>query len=236
MTATGPDTTLGQIAHFAPEQRPLLRCLGIDPDRQPNQSLAEACRRHGLDWRTFARLLAALQGMESPSVTVLELLDLTTLCDHLEHAQCVRLRNGLGRLDQATDTAVEQAATKHPQLVEMRDRFTDFRDFLTAHLGEETEELFPLIRRMADGNVCTPSAPRALRIRMARLRNEHNQADETLARLRSLIDSLASRDPESAVIQAVGDGISRLEQALQEQIFGENQILFRRVSAAGALI
>lgn len=233
MIAINPRTTLGQFLHFVPRQRRFLRCLGIDPEHQLNQSLFEACRQHDLDWKTFARLLAALQDMESAPVVALESRDLTELCDHLEYAQCLRLRDELVRLDQVTATAVEQAATSHPQLLKIRELFVDFREFFTAHLGEEIEEFFPLIRRMANGNVRTWSAPRALRRRMARLRSEHNQADETLAQLRVLTDRVAARQADSAIIQEIANGIARFEQGLHEQIFEENQILFRRVTATG---
>ena len=232
MSFIDPETTLDQFLRSAPGRRGLLRRLGIDFECEPNRSLAEACRQHGLHWQTFARLLAAFRENDSAPVAAMESQDLSMLCDHIESAQSARLQEELAHLDRLTNAAVEQAgAADDSPLLKIREVFVDFRDFFTAHLGEETEEIFPTIRHWANDDGHDRLTQLALRRRMVRLRSEHNQADETLAQLRVLTEQVASRHAESAAIQAVAEGVARLELALHEQIFEEDQILFRRVLA-----
>lgn len=52
---------------------------------------------------------------------------------------------------------------------------------------------------------------------------------------RTLTDQAAAREADSAIIQEIADDIAYFEQALHEQIFEGNQILFRRLSATRIL-
>lgn len=54
-------------------------------------------------------------------------------------------------LDRLTRTAVEELGAEHPRMLRIRTTFVAFREKFAAHLREETEELFPLIRQLTTG-------------------------------------------------------------------------------------
>jgi regulator of cell morphogenesis and NO signaling len=234
MNLIDPNTPLDQFLFATPEQRRLFDDLGIDTCRDHNRSLAEVCRKHGLDSQTVARMLTALQGTpQQRQAVTLELMALTELCDHLEYTQNHYLLDELARLDKLTRTAAEQEGAETPQLLRIRETFVAFREQFTAHIREEADALFPLIRGLAiDENEALPVRP-ALKSRLARMENQHNQADEALAELHALAGDGSLRLPVSAGVRTVSDAIVRLEHAIHEQIYKENQVLFPRALAFG---
>jgi regulator of cell morphogenesis and NO signaling len=235
MNLIDPNTPLDQFLLTAPEQRSLFGHLGVDFCHERNQSFAELCRRHALDWPTLGRLLTALQKTSPRPVAVLELMTLTELCDHVEHAQRFQLEEELTQLDQLTRTAAEQSGAEHPQLFRIRDAFVAFYGQFTIHLRDEAEEHFPLIRRLTTGKNGRLPTRSALKSRLARMEHEHNQADEALAALHALACDESSRLSVPSGVQVVADAIVRLEHTVHEQIYKENQVLLPRVLALGGV-
>lgn len=224
-------TTLDELLLASPKQGRVIGLLGLDSRCDGSQSLADICQTHGLEPRTFARMLAAFASARSqPPPACLELMTLNDLCDHLEQSLRVTLQDELAWLDQLTRVAAEQYGAEHPQLLRTRKTFVAFRERFTAHLHEEAEKLFPLIRRLTTGK---KDARPALKSRLARMEHEHNQAGETLAVLRALAGGESLRRPLSAAVRTVSDAIIRLEHSIHEQIYKENQVLFPRALAMG---
>jgi regulator of cell morphogenesis and NO signaling len=233
MKFINPNTPLDQFLRAAPEQRSLFDNLGIDLRHERNKSFADVCQKHGLDRQTFVRLLTAMQKTPPRPVVALELMALTELCDYVEHAQQTHLQEELARLDQLTGAAAEQSGAEHPQLLRIRETFVAFRERFAAHLREEADGLFPLIRRLTTDKKGALPARFALKKRLTRMGNAHNQADEALAELRALAGEESLRQPVPAAVRTVSDAIVRLEQAVHEQIYKENQVLFPRALAIG---
>ena len=224
-------TTLDEFLLASPEQGRVIGSLGLDWRCEGRRSLADICQTHGLEPRTFARMLAAFARARSqPPPVCLELMTLNDLCDHLEQSPRITLQDELARLDQLTRVAAEQYGAEHPQLLRTRETFVAFRERFTAHLHEEAEMLFPLIRRLTTGK---KEARSALKSRLARMEHEHNQADEALAELHALAGEESLRRPVPAAVRTVSDAIVHLEHAVHEQIYKENQVLFPRALAIG---
>jgi regulator of cell morphogenesis and NO signaling len=234
MNPNAPNPTLDEFLLAVPEQRRLFDNLGIDTRRDHNKSLAEVCQKHDLDLQTVARMLTALQGTPPQrQVVTLELMTLAELCDHLGHTQQDDLRDELARLDRLTRTAAQQEGAKTPQFLRIRETFVAFHEQFAAHLREEAEEVFPVIRRLTAGE--DRGLRSSLRFSLARMKGEHNQADEALAELRALAGDGSSQRSVPVAMRTVSKAIVRLEHAVHEQIYKENQVFFpRALASAGA--
>lgn len=197
--------------------------------------MAETCQRHDLNWPTVARFLTALPGTILPCQGIaLELMTLSELCDHLEHMHRVTIQDELTCLDQLTCTAVQELGAEHPQLLQIRATFVTFRETFAAHLREETEELFPMIRELTTGKQKRLVLPPALKSCLARMESEHNQADEALTELDALAEDKSLQRHAILVLRtACHDAIFRLKHAVHERIYEENQVLFPRTLAMG---
>jgi regulator of cell morphogenesis and NO signaling len=237
MHCIDPNTPLEQFLSARPELMRLFDNLGINSRCDESQSLAEVCQQHALDLTTVARLLRALPGTNPPhQVVTLELMTLSELCDHLEHAQRVTIHDELTCLDRLTHAAVEELGEEHPQLLGIRATFVAFREKFAAHLREETEELFPLIRQLTTEGKGELTARSTLKSCLTRMESEHNQADEALAELRALAGDESVRRPVPVHMRTVSDAIVRLKHAVHEQIYKENQVLFPRALAIGGSV
>ncbi len=229
-----PNMPFDQFLSARPELRRLFENLGINFRRDESQSLAEVCQQHDLDLPTVARLLTALPGRNPPhQVVTLELMTLSELCDHLEHAQHVTIQDELMCLDRLMHAAVEELGAEHPQLLGIRAAFVAFREKFADHLRVETEELFPLIRQLTTGEKRQLPARSALKSYLTRMESEHNQADEALAELRALASDESVCRPVPVFMRTVSDAIVRLQHAVHEQIYKENQVRFPLALANG---
>lgn len=232
-----PNMPFDQFLSARPELRRLFENLGINFRRDESQSLAEVCRQHDLDLPTVARLMTALPGRNPPhQVITLELMTLSELCDHLEHAQHVSIQDELMCLDRLTHAAVEELGMEYPQFLGIRAAFVAFQEKFAAHLREESEELFPLIRQLTTGANGERSARPALKLYLTRMESEHNQVDEALAELRALASDESVCRPAPVFMRTVSDAIARLNHAAHEQIYKENQVLFPRALAIGGSV
>ena len=226
------NTTLDEFLLVAPALGRVIDRLGIGSRRDRNRSLDNICQKLGFDPPTFARVLAALAVAEAPTPPVcLDLMTLPDLCDHLEQARQASLQDELARFDELIHAMAERHGEQQPLLLSIRAAFIVLRDSFATHFREEGDVVFPLIRQMATGGTGGRLVRVALKPRLARMQHEHNLAEEALAELGALAGEMALRPPASAALPAVADALVRLEHAVHEQIYHENQVLFPRALA-----
>jgi len=234
MYLISPNTSFDEFLFAEPELRRLFDNLGIDSRGGENKSLAKICQEHHLDSSTVARLLTALQAICPPrQVVSLELMTLTELCDHLERLQQITLREELARLDRLTRMAAQQQGAEYPQFVRIHGTFVAFREQFTAHLREEAEGVFPLIRQLTNGESGALPVRSSLKLRLAEMEKDHNQADESLAELYTLTSDESLGRSAAATMRAISTLIIRLKHTVHEQIYKENHVLFPRALAIG---
>lgn len=225
-TLIAPTTTLRQLLLAMPEHRAVMECLGVNINLDEDRTLAQLSKLRGLEWRTVARMLTALREAKqrSPAVCV-ELMTLNQLCDHLESAHR-RLHDELKELDRLTRTLAKENVAENSKLLVFRKSFLSFQRRFKAHLRKESEHFFPACRRWAASQNEKRRARVSFKPSLAQLQREHNQADEALADLRSIVVGDASASSARAAVQTIAEAVARLEHSVHEQIYKENQILF----------
>ncbi|MFO1515084.1 MAG: hemerythrin domain-containing protein [Verrucomicrobiota bacterium] len=235
-TSIDPTTTLQQLLHAMPEHRPVMECLGVNAARDGDRTFAEFCELRGLESRTIARVLAAFREAKQrfPAVCV-ELMTLDQLCDQMESAHR-RLHDELKELDRLTRTLAKENVAENPKLLVIRKSFLSFQRRFKAHLRKESEHLFPVCRRWAASRNEKRRARVSFKPSLAQLQREHNQADEALADLRSIVVGDSSASSAQAAVQTISEAVARLEHSVHEQIYKENQILFPKALGAFARV
>ncbi|MBU6410703.1 MAG: hemerythrin domain-containing protein [Verrucomicrobia bacterium] len=161
----------------------------------------------------------------------MELMPLAELCARLEDRQRLFLRRGLARLERLICSATPTDSRNRTHLAKLRKGFAAFREKLTAHLREESEFIFPLIRQLEECATRKAHARRTLQNRAVRLGKQHFEADEAIAELRALVANGRASFPVSARVQALRDGLASFERDLHQQIYEENRFLFPRALA-----
>ncbi|MGA9450564.1 MAG: hemerythrin domain-containing protein, partial [Verrucomicrobiia bacterium] len=223
---------IARLCRNAPERLRVLEDLGLVGKSDPNQSLKEACRTHGLEPHTVARMLTAFEKVNRRVQAVaVELMTLTDLCDYLDNVQHVYLRRELTELDRLIRSTVERDGADNSRLLKLQKTFVAFREKLASHLREEAEALFPLIRRLAGGASRRIRLRHSIKIPAIRMEIQHFEVDEGLAELRALAGDCAGSASMSPRTRTLGRVIARFEQRFQELIYEENRILFPRALA-----
>ena len=232
MTTLDRHAPLGQLWRIAPEQRRVFENLGIVTDDNEWRSLAQVCLTNRLDVETTARMLAAFQVVlaQRPTVAV-ELMELAELCDHVERVHHAGLRDELENLDQLTQLMAEQHGAGDPRVSKIRQVFAGFHQKILAHLCNEAETLFPLLRQLDANPDESPAVFTRIKLSLEQMEREHDEVEESFAQLCALTQTETTAAANPVPVQMLHDAVIRLEREINEPIYKENQILFQRARA-----
>lgn len=169
------------------------------------------------------QLAASTTGLaRSKPAVAIELMPLSALCERLEDRQRLFLRRGLVRLERLIRPATARHRENQPHPVKLQKTFVAFRERLIAHLREEAEIIFPLIRQVESR--ASGDTHAFLQTYTTHLEQQHFAADEAFAELRAVAENGCTR--------ALRDHLTSFEHNLHEQIYEENRVLFPRALAA----
>lgn len=232
MKLVDPNTSLEQHLRAHPEWAPLFSHLGIDLRCDRNWSLAEICQAHQLEPQSVARMLGAFakQLLPTPAAAT-KLMLLPELCDYLEQSHHAQLHDEFDELDRMTLIAAKQKGEANPQLLIIRDAVASLRAQLNVHLCAEADDLFPLIRQLANDDHGEWPTRSELEFHVVRMEYEHNQLDEALAELSRLVANESLRLQFPSVARRLAAAIARFDHSVRALIYHENQELFPRALA-----
>jgi regulator of cell morphogenesis and NO signaling len=223
------ETTVAAIVRAAPSRSRLLDRLGIDYCCGGKKSLAEACRRKGLDAATVVALLNALEAGAADGDDINpETLTLSALCDHIERVHHDYLRQELPRIDFMTRKVASVHGDHEPRLREIRMIFEHFATAMIAHTEDEEQRVFPAIRRLEQttGNAKTEATP--LRATLEKLESEHDRAGAALERFHDLTDDFSPPEWACNTFRALYDALKNLDRETHQHVHKENNVLFPR--------
>lgn len=224
-----PGASLGALVAEQPSRAELFERLRLDYCCTGSQTLAQACRRGGLDPETVCRMLEALE--DSPvDRRHLEASDwrrasIAELCDHIVAAHHDKLRAELPRIEGLLATVVRVHGTGHPNLHDLQRLFATIRHELEPHLESEERALFPACRAAE-----ADRAPVAESLLVPH-EQEHAATGDALAALRELADDYDTATALCRTHRTLLEALARLELDLHQHIHEENNVLFSRVRA-----
>jgi len=233
------ETTVAEIVRAVPGRSRLLDQLGLDYCCGGKKSLADACRRKGLDAATVVALLNALDatptdrdgdGINPDKLTLAE------LCDHIERVHHEYLRQELPRLDFMTRKVAAVHGEHEPRLLEIRDTFADFAVAMALHTEEEEKLVFPAIRRLGSAAAVSDTSAAPLKTTLEKLESDHDRAGSALERLHALTDNFSPPEWACNTFRALYDGLRELDWETHQHVHKENNVLFpRALATCGAM-
>jgi regulator of cell morphogenesis and NO signaling len=221
------ETSVGELVAVRPSRSRVFQRLGIDFCCGGKLSLAEACRRRGLDaGHTLDVLLHEHSApLEGPDPATMRLSD---LCDHIEATHHAPLREELPRLIALVRKVATVHGDSHPWVREIDEIFENFAAELAVHMTREEVTLFPAIRRCEAG---TGGAGKELAAPIRVMEQDHETAGDDLSRIRALSNGFAAPEGACMTFRAMLDGLRELDEDLHMHVHKENNILFPRVLA-----
>lgn len=232
MGGIDPEQALGALVAARPRLAAPLERLRLDYCCGGALTLAEACRRRGLDARTVAVVLEELEG-ETPAhgfvAHDLHGAGVAELCDHLVAAHHDPLRRELPRIGDLLDTVVRVHGREHPELHDLHRLFAALAHELVEHLDSEEATVFPAARVQAATGVTDPELSSLVAAHTA----EHAGTGDALEALRELAGGYGAEDAYCGTHRRLLEALEAFEHDLHQHVHEENNLLFPRLVAVG---
>src|SRR5580698_2080698 len=139
---------VGQMVAERPGRARVFEEAGIDYCSVGQQTLAEACRKRGLDPDSVLDRLAAVDRKEDSAVRNWSEIPLGDLCDCIEAMFHGQLKEELPRIGILLYRVSEGHGQRHPELNRVLELYSHFSGDLKLHMIKEEETLFPLIKEL----------------------------------------------------------------------------------------
>jgi regulator of cell morphogenesis and NO signaling len=220
------ERTVGQLVTESPGRARIFESFGIDYCCGGKKPLALAIRENNLDARTVLGILAAFDEQTSPTERNWGTASLTELADHIEATHHAYLKRELPRLEFLLTKIANKHGGTRPALTQLAVVFNAFKAELESHMQKEEVILFPICRRLeaSDGPIrfhCgSVENPISVMVR------EHDDAGDTLKRMRELTDNYAVPSDACGTYRAAFDSLQEIEQDMHRHVHKENSILF----------
>ena len=215
--------TVGQLVAERPERSRVFEEFEIDYCCGGKRTLADACRTRRLDPDLVRRRLAETDAGAPEPEADWEDAPLADLCDHIVRAHHGFLKVELPRVSRLLLKTTKAHWERHPELLRVLEAFEPFARDLTEHMAKEERVLFPLIRRLAGGEL-TPSPTYLAPLRV--MEAEHDEAGRALAEMRRLTDGFRPPADACNTYRAAFAGLRGIERDLHWHVHLENNVLF----------
>lgn len=227
--------TVRELALELPQATRVFERLGIDYCCHGERQLEEACALAHVEVEDVERSLAdaearpAEPGQDNASWLRAPLFGLIA---HIIQKHHYFVRRELRRIEPLLSRVIASHGEKHPELLEVQERFRALGDELIQHMLKEEQILFPYVTRLEE---CEgrrqPMAPPQFGtvenpIRM--MMHEHEGAGSALRTIRAKTDNYRLPDGACAGYETLFSALQDFEQDLHQHIHLENNILFPR--------
>ena len=222
-----PDMTVGAIVAEYPVTMQMLEALGIDYCCGGKRTLNDAAETAQIPVESLLAVLRTTiaQAQQAPAVVRdWQTAPLGELMDHIINVHHAYMHRELPRIGQLMERVVHAHGAKHADiLTPLAETYAALRAELEAHLTDEEERTFPMIRRLLAGTMDVRVAQA-----VKELVHEHDAAGDALARLRSLSHDYQTPADACTSYCALYDALQAIERDLHQHIHLENNVLFPR--------
>lgn len=223
MTPIEPTRTLGALVAEQPARAAVFERLRLDYCCGGTQTLAGACREHGLELDAVQAALETSDagGIDGGGCGERDWRDgsLGELCAHIVAVHHDGLRAAFPRIEGLLATVVRVHGAGHAELREVQEAFRQLRAELEPHLEREENVLFAACRELELGGAAVDEGL------LSEHEREHAATGDALMPLRVLAGGY---DPDSALCnthRALLDELAAFERDLHRHVHEENNIL-----------
>jgi regulator of cell morphogenesis and NO signaling len=221
------EMTVGSVVVAYPVTMRMLESLGIDYCCGGKRTLADAARGAHLPVESLIAVLnttIAQAGQAPATERDWQTATLDELMAHIVDVHHTFMHREVPRIADMMARVVRAHGPNHGDVLQpLADTFAALREEIEAHLVDEEERTFPLIRRLIAGQR-DPQTAEAVR----ELEQEHDAAGEALARMREVTHNYQVPADACPTFCGLYDALQELERDLHRHIHLENNILFPR--------
>ena len=217
---------VGSLVATTPAYANFFEKIGIDYCCKGKKTLKELCNEKNLD---PADVLDQLRKISTTSSTIdFDKLSLNDLIAHIIKKHHDYLREELPRLSGLIYKVATKHSALHPELLELRDTFEEFKVDLLNHIEKEETIIFPAIEQFITNKKISTLSKSDLENYLNDLDSEHAEAGAALEKMNRLTNRYTPPTDACTTYHVMLNSLSFLEKNMHEHVHKENHILFPR--------
>jgi regulator of cell morphogenesis and NO signaling len=222
---------VGDIVADFPGASNLFKEVAIDFCCGGDRTLSDAIRQKNLDKEEILRRLNEsydqMRDRDARMQNNWREAPVPELIDHIVHVHHAYLRKELPLLSEFTTKILRVHGGSHPELTKLHTRFHQLKMELEQHLIAEEEQLFPLLKQLAQN----PSAEQSESVKhhIRDLEDDHSAAGDCLKEMRAITNEYTLPPNACRTFTLTYQKLQDLESDLFQHIHLENNVLFPRV-------
>ena len=223
------DASVGELVATNPRCACVLEQYGIDYCCGGKISLAEVCKKKGLNVEEVLQKLA--QAAQQPAPESEPDWTRTTLKELTRHIVVTYhdpLRLALSRILPLAEKVARVHADNHPEMVKVLEIFLRLKEQLEVHMQKEELILFPSIDALEAKQGPVLACGGRLEHPIAVMTMEHDEAGEALCAIRRLTNDFAVPPDACTTFKLLLSSLASFEAEMHTHVHKENNILFPR--------
>jgi regulator of cell morphogenesis and NO signaling len=222
--------TLGALAAKDLRKAEVFKKYGLDFSCGGKQTVQEACAEKGLDLTKVEQELQQIDKVPTSRPMPYDEWDLDFLSDYIVNVHHRYVRKNLPDLTAYAQKVMEVHAEQHPELVEINNLVKAVGADILAHLDNEEQRFFPLVKSMVNRSK-ENTAPKTLTSKefqnfITNHEAEHLSVGNEMDDIRKLTNNYTLPEDACASYTLLYRMLDEFEQDLHLHIHLENNILF----------
>jgi regulator of cell morphogenesis and NO signaling len=224
MDLLNENVMVGSLVAKNPAYANLFEKIGIDYCCKGKKTLKELCIEKNLDPRAVLDQLKEIS--TTPLIVDLNNLSLNDLITHIIKKHHDYLREELPRLSNLIYKVATKHSGLHPELLELRGIFEEFKVDVLNHIEKEETIIFPAIELLATNKKKPTFSKDSLESYLNDLDSEHTEAGAALEKMNKLTNGYILPIGACTTYRVMLNSLSLLEKDMHEHVHKENHILF----------
>jgi len=206
--------------------------FGIDFCCGGGISIAKACQKRNLNPDDVVAKLQSVYSDKNYGNQNYNAWEPGFLIDHIERTHHNFVRTKTNEISVYAAKVAKVHGERHPENVEIYNKFVALSRELLEHLQSEEERVFPLIREIYKSRMNGESIPDKihdrLREELEMMEDEHEGAGDIMKEIRALSNDFTPPQDACATYRILYQNLAGFEEDLHKHVHLENNILFKK--------
>ena len=231
-TTVQSTTRIGDIVADNYHAAGVFKEFGIDFCCGGGITLEKACEKRNLNTNEVLEKLNLIQTSNQHSDINYNAWEPGFLIDHIERTHHNFVRTKTHEISAYAAKVAKVHGERHPENVEIYNKFVALSRELLEHLESEEERVFPLIREIYKSRMNGESIPDKIHDRLQEelelMEEEHEGAGDIMKEIRALSNDFTPPQDACATYRILYQNLAGFEEDLHKHVHLENNILFMK--------
>ena len=224
------DSTIGELVSSDYRKAEVFKKFGLDFCCGGKKTLSKACEEKGLDIVEIEKELKSLESTDTNKSENYTEWELDFLADYILNTHHKYVSKAIPVIFEYTQKVAKVHGNRHPEVIDIADKFLDVAQELNSHMVKEEELLFPYIKEMEkaqkeNAKLSIPSFG-SIKNPIRMMEFEHENAGGVLEFIKKLANNYTPPDDACTTYRLSYAKLQEFEEDLHKHIHLENNILF----------